>query len=337
VVFVAVDVGPPAEPAAAGGGRPVGVAHPTTTAPTQHHGSASSASRPTRQVTTCHYHPRVPDYALHHGDCLDVMRSLPAESVDAVITSPPYAQQRKATYGGVSEAEYPAWSVAWMREARRLLKPDGSVVINIRPHVRNGQISDYTLRTRLALRHDSWAEIEELIWDKKSGPPLGHPGRPRRSWESLHWFAHHGRPFCDPKAAGQSSALVGFSGASGRAARHQWEHHAARELVKSEGVARVSDIARFGLAHQRGPDRLLGDHPAPYPWQLAEWVAKLVCPPGGTILDPFNGSASTGVAALRNDYRYVGIDAVAEYVDMSRRRLDALTADEQPTLFDGVA
>src|SRR5690348_8805380 len=148
-------------------------------------------------------------WSILEGDCIDVMRDLPAESVDAVVTSPPYAMQRKATYGGVPESEYPAWTVAWMSEARRLLKPDGSVVINIRPHVRNGQISDYTLRTRLALREDGWAEVEELIWHKKSGPPMGHTQRPRRSWESLHWFAKHGQPFTDPKAAGHDAEWRG--------------------------------------------------------------------------------------------------------------------------------
>ena len=128
-------------------------------------------------------------WAIHHGDCIDVMRTLAAESVDAVITSPPYAMQRKATYGGIPEVDYPEWTVAWMREVRRVLRPDGNVVINIRPHVKNGQISDYTLRTRLALRDDGWNEVEELIWHKKGGAPLGAVKRPRRSWESLHWFA----------------------------------------------------------------------------------------------------------------------------------------------------
>src|SRR5690606_26585109 len=106
------------------------------------------------------------------------MATLPDASVDALITSPPYAMQRKDTYGGVPEADYPAWTVAWMAEARRVLKPDGSAVINIRPHVRNGQISDYVLRTRLALREDGWAEVEELIWNKISGAPLGAVNRP---------------------------------------------------------------------------------------------------------------------------------------------------------------
>ena len=253
-------------------------------------------------------------WAIHEGDCIDVMRTLAAESIDAVITSPPYAMQRKATYGGVPEADYPEWTVAWMREVRRVLKPDGSVIINIRPHVRNGQISDYTLRTRLALRGDGWAEVEELIWHKKGGAPLGAVKRPRRSWESLHWFAKHGRPFCDPKAAGAPSARVGIAG--GRSG----EHIRSNVSELREGIARVPDVVTMSTrANENDSD--LNRHPAPYPPALAEWIAKLVCPPGGAILDPFNGSGSTGVAAIRGSWSYVGIDAVPEYAAMSRKRL----------------
>jgi len=249
------------------------------------------------------------------------MASLPAQSVDAVITSPPYAQQRKATYGGIPEAEYPAWTVAWMEQAKRILKPDGSVVINIRPHIRNGQISDYTLRTRLAVRDAGWCEVDELIWFKRNGMPTGSPRKPRRAWESLHWFAPHGQPWSDAKALGKSSQWETGTH-KGRAHRLGWEH-AIHGSGKTNDIKRVSDVAEINVGRPSKSDGAIVTHPATYPWQLAQWVAKLACPPGGVILDPFSGSASTGVAAIRNGYDYIGIDAMPEYVDMSRRRLEA--------------
>lgn len=196
---------------------------------------------------------------------------------------------------------------------------------SIRPHIRNGQISDYTLRTRLALREDGWAECEELIWHK-SGAPLGAVARPRRSWESLHWFAKHGRPFCDPKAAGQRSKLVGFAGS--RAARSGWDHvQSSERTIPSVGVARVPDIASVSVRKNEN-DSDLNRHPAPYPPALAEWVGKLICPQGGTILDPFSGSASTGVACIRNGWDYIGIEAMSEYAAMSRKRLAHTEAEQ---------
>lgn len=265
-------------------------------------------------------------YELHHGDCVEVMRSLPAESVDAIVTSPPYAEQRKSTYGGIPEKDYPEWTVAWMAEARRLLKPDGSVIINIRPHIKNGQISDYTLRTRLALREDGWCEVDELIWHKTGAMPTGSPRKPRRSWESLHWFARHGQPWSDAKAGGKPPTQSTKTG-TGRAARIGWEHH-CRGSDKLPSVARITDVAEFpGGGRPPKWEQENITHPATYPPKLAEWCGKLICPPGGTILDPFNGSASTGVAAIRNGWDYVGIDAVQEYIDMSEARLAAVAAE----------
>jgi len=258
-------------------------------------------------------------HELHHGDCIEVMRSLPAESVDAIVTSPPYAEQRKSTYGGIPEKDYPGWTVAWMSEARRLLKPDGSVIINIAPHVKNGVLSDYVLRTRLALREDGWAEVGELIWHKTGAMPTGAPRKPRRSWESLLWYGKHGQPYSDAKANGWPTKRTTRVRTEGQHAnRADWNHYDGGSN-KTPTVTRCSDVFAFGMGRETT------GHPAPYPVGVAEWCAKLICPPGGTILDPFNGSASTGVAAIRNGWDYIGIDAVQEYVDMSEQRLLRVT------------
>lgn len=257
-------------------------------------------------------------YELHHGDCIKVMRTLPAESVDAIVTSPPYAEQRKSTYGGIPEKHYPAWTVAWMAEARRVLKQDGSAIINISPHLSKGQLSDYVLRTRLAIRGDAWVELDEIVWHKTDAPPFGSVNRPRRAWESLLWYGKHGRAYCAPKAAGTPPVRTDQKG-SNRAERNDWGHYKKMRPGAMRGVeiTRVTNVA--SIAKAKAADV---DHPAMFPWQLAEWCGKLICPPGGTILDPFSGSASTGVAAIRNGWDYIGIDAVAEYVEMSRKRLE---------------
>ena len=255
---------------------------------------------------------------IRHGDCLEVLRDLPDNSVDSVVTSPPYAMQRKSTYGGIPEKDYPEWTVAWMREVWRVLKDDGSVIINIRPHIKNGQISDYVLRTRLALREAGWCEMEELIWNKKGGAPLGSTRRPRRSWESLLWFGKHCSAYSAPKAAGEYRENV--KGGRGRQGPHIRRSLAEGSGGSWSGVARVSDVVEMST-RLNANDSDLNRHPAPFPWQLAEWCGKLITPPGGTILDPFTGSSSTGVAAIRNGWNFIGIDQSAEYVEMSNRRL----------------
>ena len=255
---------------------------------------------------------------IYHGDCAEVIASLPDESVDCVVTSPPYAEQRATTYGGIPEADYPQWTALWMEPLKRVLKPRGSVIINIRPHVHKGKISDYTLNTRLLLRTCGWAEIEELIWFKPGSPPMGRVDRPRRSWESLHWFGLSGDVWCDPKANGTQSERVGME-KSGRAYRHGWAHLSGASETLKKGVARSIDVAT--VPFDTAPDSPDTSHPAVYPYKLPAWCIRLVCPPGGTVLDPFSGSGTTGVAAVKEGRSYLGIDVAEEYAAMSARRV----------------
>ena len=263
-------------------------------------------------------------YALHLGDCVSVIAELPDESVDSVITSPPYAEQRKTTYGGISEKDYPDFTVSWMRELKRVLKPNGSIIINISPHINNGELSDYVLRTRLAVRDDGWKEVGEMIWHKPNSMPTGSRFKPRRSWESLLWYGKHGQPYSDAKANGRASKYPTNVHKSS-AAREGWSHTPVGGL-STPAVSRCTDVASIPVNEHVDGLR----HPAKYPVALAEWCAKLITPQGGTVLDPFNGSGSTGVAALRNGWYYVGIDVVPEYVEGTQERLGRVVNEQKP-------
>jgi hypothetical protein len=149
------------------------------------------------------------------GDALTLIPTLPNRTVALALFSPPYAMQRRRQYGGVAEQDYPAWMTAIMAALRPKLTRDGSVLLVIRSHVRDGVVSDYVLRTRLALREDGWKECEELIWWKPDAPPLGSTQRPRRTWENILWFAKTPRPYIDLRAAGTFSDRIGFGGSEG--------------------------------------------------------------------------------------------------------------------------
>jgi len=254
------------------------------------------------------------------GNCLEVAQQFKTEDINLLVTSPPYAEQRKRQYGGVSELDYPEWTVKWMEAYRHALKEDGSIAIVIRPNIRQGQISDYVLRTRLAVREAGWVEAEELIWIKPDSPPLGHTGRPRRAWESILWFSKTGRPFCDPKANGHVSDRVGFESTKGVGDYKQGTCPA------SKGIARCRDYVEVGTgAVDKSPNNT---HPAQYPAKLATWIIKLLCPPNGLIVDPFVGSGSTLVACEELNQsenmglKYHGIDISEEYCKISNSRLN---------------
>ena len=98
-----------------------------------------------------------PEWAnrVHIGDCLDIMRTLPADSIDLIVTSPPYADARAHTYGGISPDDYVEWFTKRAEEMFRILKPTGSFALNIKEKVVDGQRHTYVLDLILALSRDT--------------------------------------------------------------------------------------------------------------------------------------------------------------------------------------
>jgi site-specific DNA-methyltransferase (adenine-specific)/site-specific DNA-methyltransferase (cytosine-N4-specific) len=266
-----------------------------------------------------------PSFDLHCGDALEVLPRLPKSSIDCIVTSPPYAQQRQREYGGVPEADYPAWLADRLDAARPALTDRASVAVVIRPHIKHGQLSDYVLKTRLELRERDWVELDEWIWDKGSGMPTAPNDRPRRSWEHILWFAPgQTRPWCDPRGNGKPQTQPFKMG--GRLFRNGYGGHRLRQrpYVKHP-IARGVDIARVRLGQNVTGDAVA--HPAPFPPALAAWIIRYLAPPGGRVLDPFAGSGSTGVAAFTEGRSFTGVDVKPEYVALMDRRLSTLTAD----------
>jgi DNA modification methylase len=256
-----------------------------------------------------------------HGDCLDVIPTLEDGSVSLVVTSPPYAEQRAGHYAGIPEEDYPDFTVEWMSALAPKMTADGSVFLVIRPHLRGGVLSDYVLRTRLALREAGWNECEELVWIKPNAPPLGSKLRPRRAWESILWFSPCSQPYADLKACGKESDRLGFSGdirfaENGFSEKTAW-HPCVESFGKGHGIARIPDV----IVANVGSDEPGVDHPAVFPLALAEHLIKTFSQAGDLVLDNFCGSGQTLLAAKGCGRRYLGIEREAKYVRIALGRL----------------
>ena len=252
-----------------------------------------------------------------HGDCLDLIPTLEDGSVSLVVTSPPYAEQRAGHYEGVPEEDYPDFTVNWMTALAPKMTPDGSVFIVIRPHVRDGVLSDYLLKTRLAVREAGWHECEELIWLKPDAPPLGSLKRPRRTWESVLWFSKSPQPYCDLKACGRESERVGFEGSLRFGVGGDSPLSRVQAAGCTNGVARISDVI---VANVGGNEPGL-EHPAVFPLTLAEQLVKTFSQSDDLVLDPFCGSGQTLLAAKGCGRRYLGIEREEKYVKIALGRL----------------
>ena len=265
----------------------------------------------------------LPQNEVVHGNCLDLIPLLPNRSVNLVLTSPPYAEQRSGQYPGVPAVRYPEFTVRWMSALWDRLMDDGSVAIVIRPDLKNGALSDYVLRTRLAVRDAGWTECETLIWHKPDGGAcMGSPQRPRRTFEEILWFSKAPDPFVDTKACGREAGSVSFTGSPKPGGFRLPRDQPAR--TRKPGRTKVADVISAAEDVINVPVRHIEQgvgHPAMFPERLAATLIKTLCPPGGTVLDPFAGSGSTLVAAKRLGHPYHGFEVVPEYCDMARTRL----------------
>lgn len=267
------------------------------------------------------------------GDCCEVLKTLEDNSVDLVVTSPPYANQRSGDsstgavlYKGISEKDFPAWTVKWMQALKPKLKEQGSVFIVIRPHLRDGQISDYVLRTRLAVREDGWKECEELIWFKPDAPPLGSVNRPRRTYESIHWFSKTGKPYINLFACGsESSRIGGFAGSE-----RFGEGIIAKKNQKKEfkdGISRISDVVSVAVGSL--PKGIM--HPAMYPNGVADYLIQSFSDEGGVVVDPFLGSGQTALSARKFGRGFIGVEIDPTYATLARNRLfPEIKSEPQP-------
>jgi len=248
------------------------------------------------------------------GDCLEVIPTLPDLSLGAVITSPPYADQMKNHYPGKPALEYVEWFCKIMTAIYPKLKNDGSVIIVIRAHEKNGWVNPYVLDLRRALHNIGWGEPQEWIWHKPDGGAgQGANEKLRHAFENILWFAKRGhKPYINATANDKRTDKKGYEGRNPKGVIHN-----VSERIES-GIARDPDVFRCPVSkNEKG-----NSHPAPCPLKLVEDLIKKVTRPGDTILDPFMGSGTTAIAARSLGRNYYGIDIMQKFVDLANRRLE---------------
>lgn len=253
------------------------------------------------------------------SDAVIGLATLQDKSVSLLLTSPPYAMQRAKDFPSVEEREFPTWIVSVLDSARPKLVDGGNILIVIREHVRNGVISDYLLRTRLAIRDAGWHEIDVLIWSKPDSPPTGRMDRPRRAYEYVLWYSNSISPHCDPRACGARPTGSRDGLSRPRYVNIKAGHHGNQPFSKfrHDDIARVTDVISAAV----GTNSKNIDHPAVFPLPLADQLIRTYSVAGGLVVDPFCGSGTTLLAAKEAGRRYFGCDLVPRYVAMARKRL----------------
>ena len=257
------------------------------------------------------------------GDCEKILQDFPDNCIDLIFTSPPYADQRAKTYGGIKPDNYVEWFLPKAAEFQRVLKPSGTFILNIKERVVDGERHTYVIDLILKMREQGWLWTEEFMWHKKNSYPGKWPNRFRDNWERLIQF-NKTKTF----AMHQESVMVPIG---------NW---AKDRLVNLSETDKIRDESKAGSGFGKNVSNWIGrdmvyptnvlhmatetgnkNHSAVFPLDLPQWFIKLFTKPGDIVLDPFVGSGTTALAAIQLGRHFVGIDINPEYIEISNQRL----------------
>lgn len=255
------------------------------------------------------------------GDCREVLKKLKDNSIDLIFTSPPYADSRSNTYGGIKPDKYVDWFLPISKELFRVLKPTGTFVLNIKEKVVNGERHTYVIELILEMRRQGWLWTEEFIWHKKNSYPGKWPNRFRDSWERLLQFnkTHEFHMY-------QEEVMVPMGDWAERRLKNLSETDKVRDPSKV-GSGFGKRIANWVGREMAYPTNVLHlatetknrNHSAVFPEDLPEWFIKLFTKQGDWVLDPFMGSGTTVRVAQQMGRNSIGIEILPEYFNVAHK------------------
>jgi site-specific DNA-methyltransferase (adenine-specific)/site-specific DNA-methyltransferase (cytosine-N4-specific) len=262
---------------------------------------------------------------LHLGDCKEKLLLIPDHSIDLIVTSPPYADQRKNTYGGVPPDQYVEWFLPVSEQLLRVLKPSGTFILNIKEKVVEGERSTYVMELILEMRKQGWLWTEEFIWHKKNCYPGKWPNRFRDAWERLLQFNKEMK-----FAMYQEAVMVPMGSWAKSRLKNLSETDKTRDNSKV-GSGFGKNISNWLERDKAYPTNVLHlatacnnkNHSAAFPEELPEWFIKLFTRETDTVLDPFMGSGTTVRVAHRMRRKAIGIEIMPEYYLMVANQIGA--------------
>ncbi len=272
------------------------------------------------------------------GDAAELLRTLDADSVHCCVTSPPYFGLRDYGVSGqigqeAAPEEYITRLLEVFREVRRVLRPDGALWLNIGDSYQNKNLTGIPWALAFALRADGWYLRQDIIWHKPRCIPESVRDRCTRSHEYIFLLSKSERYFFD---AGAIKEPVAESTKVRMAQDIEHQAGSFRQPNKTNGPLKPGGD---GVSRNKRsvwsicPAHFKGAHFAVFPEKLVEPCVLAGCPEGGTVLDPFTGSGTTGVVAKRLRRNFIGIELNPEYREMAVERIRAAEVEYEQLKF----
>ena len=273
---------------------------------------------------------------IYHNDCLDQINKFPDNCIDLIVTSPPYAGKRGTKQvEQIPIKEYVKWFLPISLGLQRILKPTGSFVLNIKEPAVKHERSTYVIELILRMREQGWYWTEEYVWRKTTSFPGKWSNRFRDGWERcLHFtknteFKMNQDAVKIPIGEWAKSRLMKNNGTEKRKITEMSKDDRKRRRSKS-GSGLERQVANWLDRDMVFPDNVLEfapivnnkkKHSAAFPDELPEWFIKLFTDPGDLVLDPFIGSGTTAIAAVKLKRHYIGIEKQREYWNLAKKNV----------------
>ena len=279
------------------------------------------------------------------GDAAATLRTMPADWVDTIVTSPPYYRQRNykdpnQIGGERTPQEYVDRLVGVFAAARRVVKPSGSLWLVLGDKYLNGRQLGMPWRVALALVDDGWILRSDVIWHKPNAMPSSVKTRPTTDHEYVFFLTRSTDYFYDADAIREPHVTFTEKSRMKGGRGHFGRRNGTPESGKNAGDSNLHDARWDQAFHPKGRNKrtvwsvplskFREAHFAVFPERLVETCIQAASPEGGLVLDPFSGSGTTALVARRLGRHYVGIDSVREYCQMARRRLKAAVDHHTP-------
>lgn len=287
------------------------------------------------------------------GDCLEVMKTFPSDSVDCVVTSPPYFGLRD--YGmkgqmGLEESPdlYVQKMVELFREVKRVLKKEGTLWLNLGDTYANTKVGNTETiknptrvtssfkkvrpdnlkpkdligipwRVAFALQSDGWCLRQDIIWNKPNPMPESVEDRCTKAHEYVFLLSKSPSYYYDSEAIKEKSVVAG------KIRRADTNKYIPNEKIN--GIRK--DVIQSDFANKRSVWTVATKpyneaHFATFPEKLIEPMILAGCPEGGIVLDPFIGAGTTGLVARKLNRNYVGIELNPDYIKIASPRINSI-------------
>jgi site-specific DNA-methyltransferase (adenine-specific) len=275
------------------------------------------------------------EFRVLEGDCVDQMQTLEAGSVQTCVTSPPYFGLRDYGHEGQigledTPEEYVDRLVEVFREVRRVLREDGTLWLNIGDSYAGGSgnygsgvkakdLMGFPWQIAFALRADGWYLRSDIIWHKPNPMPESVTDRPTRAHEHIFLLTKSPRYYYDAEAIKEPARNWGTRD------RSQMRDGTTDPKLKHHGLA-GREWEENPMKNKRSvwtvPTKAYkGAHFATFPTDLIDPCVMAGSQESDFVLDPFTGSGTTGVVALRHNRNFIGCELNPEYAQMARDRI----------------